>query len=154
MKFLKKELRLMEEIEEDTVNWQHSTTIPLFPNLKIRKKERTIENWKHEVYLWEEDKYIHFSSGAKMFLYICALLHDNDRSKMLQDIIKNRHLQQLREFKRFDYGQLSQELGRSRSACYTMVHNVKMFVDNCSQDIRKLNYVKESKEVKQCIKEK
>lgn len=56
--------------------------------------------------------------------------------------------------KRFDYGQLSQELGRSRSACYTMVHNVKMFVDNCSQDIRKLNYVKESKEVKQCIKEK
>lgn len=102
MKFLKKELRLMEEIEEDTVNWQHSTTIPLFPNLKIRKKERTIENWKHEVYLWEEDKYIHFSSGAKMFLYICALLHDNDRSKMLQDIIKNRHLQQLREFKRFE----------------------------------------------------
>lgn len=92
----------MEEIEEDTVNWQHSTTIPLFPNLKIRKKERTIENWKHEVYLWEEDKYIHFSSGAKMFLYICALLHDNDRSKMLQDIIKNRHLQQLREFKRFE----------------------------------------------------
>ena len=100
IRFSKADLNKIEEIKEYIDNWNEPLTIPKqFDLLKPRTRDKKIQEWKENVYIWQDKNTIFFSGGAKMFLFIYGCFHNNDRQEYLKDILKSRHWQQLREFK-------------------------------------------------------
>lgn len=109
MRFSKKELNIMKDLEDEIALWDEPKTIPVFKGLKPREKIKAIEDWKSNVYLWEEGDMIYFSGGAKIFYWIRALLHKDDYSNMIKWILKHRNWNQLRELKKIQ--KREQQLG-------------------------------------------
>lgn len=100
---------MYEQIEYDVINsWNEPLTPPTF---KTKKK---LEEWKSDTYIWKEGDKIAISGGAKIFYWLCAVFHDNDRNKMLKDMIKDRHIGQIEEF--FKIKKREQQLGFSIKA--------------------------------------
>ena len=102
MNFLKKDLKMMENIEKESDRFKEPLIIPDFSELKEHPKKlrKAIEHFKKNYFIWKEkDGSIGYSGGMRLFVYICAVLHNNDRQKLLYEIIRLKIWEQLRDFK-------------------------------------------------------
>lgn len=92
----------MKRIDEESDRFKEPLTIPDFPELKEhpKKLKKAIEHFKKNYFIWKEkDGSIGYSGGMRLFVCICAVLHNNDRQKLLYEIIRLKNWEQLRDFK-------------------------------------------------------
>jgi hypothetical protein len=102
MRFLKKDLKMMESIEEESDRFKEPLIIPDFSELKEHPKKlrNAIEHFQKNYFIWKEkDGSISYSGGMRLFVCICAVLHNNDRQKLLYEIIRLKNWEQLKDFK-------------------------------------------------------